>query len=46
MTVDEEDVRHIAEHEGVVYAFCCVSCWSRFVKDPTAFAASGPVTGG
>ncbi len=37
MTVDREDVRHIAEHGGTIYAFCCVGCRSRFVKDPTAF---------
>lgn len=47
MTVDEDRVRHIAEHAGVVYAFCCVGCRSRFVKDPTAFvpASMGATAG-
>lgn len=37
MTVDRAHVRHLAEHDGVVYAFCNLSCRTRFVKDPTAF---------
>lgn len=39
MTVDRDQVRHIAEHAGVVYAFCSVGCRSRFVKDTRAFLA-------
>ncbi len=38
MTVEREAVRHIAEHDGVVYAFCCVGCRSRFMKEPTVWA--------
>lgn len=37
MTVEREGVRHIAEHDGIVYAFCCVGCRSRFMKEPTAY---------
>jgi xanthine dehydrogenase accessory factor len=37
MTVDEGDVRHLAEHEGVIYAFCSLGCRTRFIKDPAAF---------
>ena len=37
MTVDREHARHIAEHAGVVYAFCAVGCRARFVKDPAAY---------
>lgn len=53
MTVEADDIRHLAEHAGVVYAFCTLGCRTRFVKDPGAFlpaesargsAASGPPT--
>ncbi len=39
MTVDRDDARHIAEHDGIVYAFCSVGCRSRFRRDPEAFLA-------
>ncbi len=38
MTVEREHARHIAEHAGIVYAFCSVGCRARFVKDPVAYA--------
>jgi xanthine dehydrogenase accessory factor len=41
MTVDRAHVRHLAEHDGVVYAFCAVGCRTRFVKDPTAYVGTG-----
>ncbi len=37
MTVDADDIRHLAEHDGIVYAFCTLGCRTRFVKDATAF---------
>jgi Cu+-exporting ATPase len=37
MTVDRAHARHLAEHEGTVYAFCSLGCRTRFVKDPPAF---------
>lgn len=37
MTVDRDDARHIAEHGGVVYAFCSVGCRTAFRKDPVAY---------
>jgi xanthine dehydrogenase accessory factor len=40
MTVDRDSARHLAEHGGVVYAFCSVGCRSRFVRDPAAYAPS------
>jgi xanthine dehydrogenase accessory factor len=40
MTVDRDSARHLAEHGGVVYAFCSVGCRSRFVRDPGAYIAS------
>jgi xanthine dehydrogenase accessory factor len=45
MTVDREFARHLAEHAGVVYAFCSVGCRARFMKDPSAYvpiASTGP----
>jgi YHS domain-containing protein len=39
MTVDRDHARHLAEHDGVVYAFCSLGCRTRFVKDPAAFLA-------
>jgi xanthine dehydrogenase accessory factor len=40
MTVDREHVRHLAEHDGVVYAFCSMGCRTRFIKEPAAFLAA------
>jgi xanthine dehydrogenase accessory factor len=37
MTVEREHARHLAEHDGVVYAFCSIGCRTRFIKEPTAF---------
>jgi xanthine dehydrogenase accessory factor len=40
MTVDRASARHLAEHDGVVYAFCSIGCRTRFIKDPLAFLAA------
>jgi Cu+-exporting ATPase len=40
MTVDRADARHLATHEGVVYAFCSIGCRSRFVREPAAFVSA------
>jgi xanthine dehydrogenase accessory factor len=40
MTVDGAHARHLAEHEGVVYAFCSIGCRTRFIKEPAVFLAS------
>ena len=37
MTVDREHARHLAEHDGVVYAFCSMGCRTAFIKEPGAF---------
>ena len=37
MTVERAHARHLAEHDGVVYAFCSIGCRTRFIKEPTAF---------
>ena len=39
MTVAREHARHLAEHEGVVYAFCSVGCRTAFIKEPGAYLA-------
>jgi xanthine dehydrogenase accessory factor len=46
MTVERTHVRHIAEHGGVVYAFCSIGCRSSFVREPTAYVGAGVETGG
>jgi xanthine dehydrogenase accessory factor len=45
MTVDRARARHLAEHEGVVYAFCSIGCRTRFIRAPETFLAA-PGTGG
>jgi xanthine dehydrogenase accessory factor len=37
MTVERASARHLAEHGGVVYAFCSIGCRTRFIKEPTAY---------
>ena len=37
MTVDRAHARHLAEHEGVVYAFCSVGCRTAFIKEPSVY---------
>ena len=48
MTVDRQHARHLAEYEGTVYAFCAMSCRTRFIHDPAAFVpasvSSGPAS--
>jgi xanthine dehydrogenase accessory factor len=46
MTVDRDHARHLAEHDGVVYAFCSLGCRTRFVKEPTAYATASVSSGG
>jgi xanthine dehydrogenase accessory factor len=46
MTVDRASARHLAEHDGVVYAFCSIGCRSSFVREPTAYVGAGAKTGG
>ena len=42
MTVDREHARHLAEHDGVVYAFCSMGCRTAFIKEPGAYVP-GPL---
>jgi xanthine dehydrogenase accessory factor len=40
MTVDRARARHLAEHEGTVYAFCSIGCRTRFIKEPSVYLAA------
>jgi xanthine dehydrogenase accessory factor len=40
MTVDRAHARHLAEHDGIVYAFCSIGCRTRFIREPTAYVPS------
>jgi len=37
MVVDRAHARHLAEHDGVVYAFCSIGCRTRFIKEPVTY---------
>ncbi|MFL5756805.1 MAG: XdhC family protein [Chloroflexota bacterium] len=37
MTVDRAQARHLAEHDGRIYAFCSLGCRTRFVRNPAAY---------
>jgi xanthine dehydrogenase accessory factor len=37
MTVDRAHARHLAEHDGIVYAFCSMGCRTSFIREPTAY---------
>ncbi len=45
MTVDRDHARHLAEHDGVVYAFCRMGCRTAFMQEPTAYLTPSPSTG-
>lgn len=45
MTVEADRARHLAEHEGTVYAFCSLGCRTRFVKDAAAYLTSSLPSG-
>ncbi len=39
MTVERAHARHLAEHDGLVYAFCSIGCRTRFIREPAAYLA-------
>jgi xanthine dehydrogenase accessory factor len=41
MTVDRASARHLAEHAGVVYAFCRMGCRTAFIREPEAYVGAG-----
>jgi xanthine dehydrogenase accessory factor len=44
MTVDQANARHLAEHQGVVYAFCRMGCRTAFLREPAAYVGASPAT--
>jgi xanthine dehydrogenase accessory factor len=43
MTIERATARHLAEHDGVIYAFCSIGCRTRFIKEPATYlSASAP----
>jgi len=46
MIVERATARHLAEHAGIVYAFCSIGCRSSFVREPETYIGSGAPTGG
>ena len=45
MTVDRAHARHLAEHEGIVYAFCSIGCRTGFIREPTAYIPASVSSG-
>ncbi|MSQ49055.1 MAG: heavy metal translocating P-type ATPase [Betaproteobacteria bacterium] len=49
MQVDPATAKHVLEHEGARYAFCCGGCLTKFKADPNRYlektAAPAPVPG-
>ena len=37
MTVDPRSARHVAEHGGERFHFCCAGCRSKFLADPERY---------
>jgi Cu+-exporting ATPase len=46
MTVGPDNVRHLAEHDGTVYAFCSMGCRTQFIKGPTAYVGTSVASDG
>lgn len=44
MTVERAHARHLAEHDGTVYAFCSIGCRTRFIKEPVPYLSADPAT--
>jgi xanthine dehydrogenase accessory factor len=40
MTVDAAHARHLADHDGIVYAFCSIGCRTRFIREPATFLSA------
>ena len=49
MTVDPHTAKHVGEHEGRTYYFCCGGCRSKFLADPMKYLSpqeAAPVPAG
>ena len=44
MTVERASARHLAEHDGVIYAFCSIGCRTRFIKEPATYLSANAPT--
>jgi xanthine dehydrogenase accessory factor len=44
MTVERDRARHLAEHDGVVYAFCRMGCRTAFIAEPGAYVPASTST--
>ncbi|MFL5645710.1 MAG: XdhC family protein, partial [Chloroflexota bacterium] len=40
MTVERAHARHLADHEGIIYAFCSIGCRTRFIREPMTFLSA------
>jgi xanthine dehydrogenase accessory factor len=40
MTVEKAHARHLAEHDGTVYAFCSIGCRTRFIREPVTYLSA------
>ena len=40
MTVERDRARHLAEHDGVVYAFCRMGCRTAFIREPELYLSA------
>ena len=45
MTVDRARARHLAEHDGVVYAFCSMGCRTSFMREPSTYLPTSVSSG-
>ena len=45
MTVDRAHARHLAEHDGIVYAFCSIGCRTSFIREPTTYVPASVSSG-
>jgi YHS domain-containing protein len=39
MEVEVASARHVVEHEGTLYYFCCAGCRRAFEQEPGKYAA-------
>ncbi|MGE0421602.1 MAG: heavy metal translocating P-type ATPase [Reyranellaceae bacterium] len=42
MTVDPATAKHLAEHGGATYCFCCAGCRTKFEADPQRYLSPAP----
>ena len=40
MTVERAHARHLADHDGIIYAFCSIGCRTRFIREPATYLSA------